>query len=661
MWGAAWINLDLNDYKLVPNSIGTNESFGTANVILVVSPTSIPTAESFGIPDAYFLIRPPSINSAELFGNSSIILELFAISIPSAEQQSSDNRIDLILGPSSILSELVFGPIKVTGGVTPKMITAQEQIDFTEIWNKILRLFSYQPNSLQTYTFGELMGMIQQIPDQTGNAGKFLQTDGANLSWAAGGGASTLSAIYAAGAAAADQTCSIGAVDGGPVLFKAGGAATGSLVKAQTSGSVDLVDFTDNSTQLIKSAMADGAAAIALKVDTTTAWANATAKLLSISSNNSEKLHVKTTGILGSALAMGMTTSLGTSGDIFTFAHAESRDQETFVLRNNSNRYLAVLPGTSNRVQMRFYEPSSDAQLGGFTVTSDEMTLFGAAGGPKNLVPNNDATCKIGTTALRFGEIHAVDIKGVRNSIGTAQTTGNGLRIANETAAAAGAQQFSPLVELEGQGWKTNATAASQSCKMALQTRPVQGAAQPESELVLWSSVNAGAYTEVFRFYDDSVTSINNLRSKRDAMLVLNNSANGIYANNNAVFFYVGDGRVACTSSAMYSQTDGAMANGDSTHRWKETWSRVYATEVGSPLASGASISPDRGIHHITGTSEITTINLPVTGFVGTIVLIPDEAFTFNTGGNIAVAGTAVVNRALHMTFDGTSWYPSYV
>jgi hypothetical protein len=62
----------------------------------------------------------------------------------------------------------------------------------------------------------------------------------------------------------------------------------------------------------------------------------------------------------------------------------------------------------------------------------------------------------------------------------------------------------------------------------------------------------------------------------------------------------------------------------------------------------------------------VKTITVPdATGsygpFTGTIVLIPTAAFTWDATGNIAIAGTAVVGRALHMTYNGTAWYPSYV
>ena len=46
----------------------------------------------------------------------------------------------------------------------------------------------------------------------------------------------------------------------------------------------------------------------------------------------------------------------------------------------------------------------------------------------------------------------------------------------------------------------------------------------------------------------------------------------------------------------------------------------------------------------------------------GQITLIPTGLWATNTAGNIALATTAVVNRALTLTYDsGTAkWYPSY-
>jgi hypothetical protein len=63
----------------------------------------------------------------------------------------------------------------------------------------------------------------------------------------------------------------------------------------------------------------------------------------------------------------------------------------------------------------------------------------------------------------------------------------------NSTAAANGAQQWSPAEELCGAGWKTNATAASQAACWAIYTEPVQGAANPTEFLVFSPYINGSA------------------------------------------------------------------------------------------------------------------------------------------------------------------------
>ena len=91
----------------------------------------------------------------------------------------------------------------------------------------------------------------------------------------------------------------------------------------------------------------------------------------------------------------------------------------------------------------------------------------------------------------------------------------------------------------------------------------------------------------------------------------------------------------------------------------------VQGTAAVAPtIASGTTIAPTKGITFISGAAAIATITAPspISAGGGQITLIPLGAFTTTTGGNIALASTAVVNRALIMTYDsGTAkWYPSY-
>ena len=83
-----------------------------------------------------------------------------------------------------------------------------------------------------------------------------------------------------------------------------------------------------------------------------------------------------------------------------------------------------------------------------------------------------------------------------------------------------------------------------------------------------------------------------------------------------------------------------------------------------STIASTTTIAPTKAITFISGTAAIDTITAPspISTGGGQITLIPTGAFTTTTSGNIALASTAVVNKALIMTYDsGTAkWYPSY-
>lgn len=63
---------------------------------------------------------------------------------------------------------------------------------------------------------------------------------------------------------------------------------------------------------------------------------------------------------------------------------------------------------------------------------------------------------------------------------------------------------------------------------------------------------------------------------------------------------------------------------------------------------------------YVSGVAAIDTISGPYTSFRGSITIIPTGVFTTTAAGNIKIASTAVVGKALTMTYDGTYWYPSY-
>ncbi len=80
-------------------------------------------------------------------------------------------------------------------------------------------------------------------------------------------------------------------------------------------------------------------------------------------------------------------------------------------------------------------------------------------------------------------------------------------------------------------------------------------------------------------------------------------------------------------------------------------------------IASATTIQPLTPVIFVSGTTAIATITKPIEMVGGgSITIIPTGIFTTTTAGNIALASTAVVNKALLMTYDATTvkWYPSY-
>jgi hypothetical protein len=105
--------------------------------------------------------------------------------------------------------------------------------------------------------------------------------------------------------------------------------------------------------------------------------------------------------------------------------------------------------------------------------------------------------------------------------------------------------------------------------------------------------------------------------------------------------------------------------NGASRFDGNITYGGLIATQASAPtVASAATITPTTPILFVSGTTQINTITAPapISANGGQITLIPTGLWTTGTTGNIAIASTAVVSRALIMTYDATTtkWYPSY-
>lgn len=150
-------------------------------------------------------------------------------------------------------------------------------------------------------------------------------------------------------------------------------------------------------------------------------------------------------------------------------------------------------------------EPLAVNGVSAFLGVTDAKNLYISTGtGAIELNRNNVARISIGAITAISGDLSlgsagsAISVSGISTigavNLGTTPTPY--MILNNQTAAAAGAQQVSPGLVLSGNGWKTDATAASQPVAFKIHTLPVQGAASPSANWILQSSINGGAYSD---------------------------------------------------------------------------------------------------------------------------------------------------------------------
>lgn len=202
------------------------------------------------------------------------------------------------------------------------------------------------------------------------------------------------------------------------------------------------------------------------------------------------------------------------------------------------------------------------------------------------------------------------------NKDGIGATTTNGSALINNTAAAAGAQQWCPRLLLQGNGWKTDATAASMLVNWRIECVPVQGAAAPTSNLIFVSNINGSDTGTITYTSSGSIVSTNTLQG-----LLLNATAS--YFLNTVELFQGG-------TPAVSSCGDAALATGS-----RDSIGRVVGTtQTGCTLTFSAALgtnSADCIIQNITsegqGVATATTTAMTVT------LLAAGDDFMYICGG----------------------------
>lgn len=198
---------------------------------------------------------------------------------------------------------------------------------------------------------------------------------------------------------------------------------------------------------------------------------------------------------------------------------------------------------------------------------------------------------------------------------GTANNPFDGLNLYNGTAAAAGAQQYSPRLRLTGQGWKTNTTAASQQIDWTVQAVPVQGAANPSSYLDFQSSIAGNSYTSRMTLSSAGLLTVDGIVSAATGFQISGAAASGNVLRGNGTNFVSaqlgvsdlsGFGSNVATFLATPSSANLRAALTDETG----TGAAVFATSptlvtpaLGAATASSLALSGDISIQTPGGTT----------------------------------------------------------
>jgi len=174
------------------------------------------------------------------------------------------------------------------------------------------------------------------------------------------------------------------------------------------------------------------------------------------------------TGITGLPLSTGVTGTLA-DGNI---ASASTWNAKQAALVSGTN--IKTINGSS-------------------VLGSGDLSVTAGAGGSTTQIQLNNSGALSGVAGLTA---HVVDgsVTHTQNSLAT--STRSGFSLYNNTAAGAGAQQVSPSIFWRGNGWKTDATAASQTVDFQAYVRPIQGTANPSGLWVLQSNINGGGLTD---------------------------------------------------------------------------------------------------------------------------------------------------------------------
>lgn len=290
-----------------------------------------------------------------------------------------------------------------------------------------------------------------------------------------------------------DSQVSFVNIGAGTVTFVNGSGVTYSGISSLAQNQSAVILYRTANTPLI---LGGGSASASV------AWGDITGTLSDQTDLQSALDAKQDTITFGTGVEAALGVNIGSAGAPVLFNGAGGTPS-AITLTNGTGLPIAGITGLGSGVGTWLATPSWTNFLAAITGTAPYRALTGTN-------TYTGAIVDVGTTTNTYTRRF--------DSLGVTVTEGAGMVLENTTAAAAGAQQISPILTFRGQGWKSNATAASQINKWRVYLLPVQGTTVSQGRLRFDSSIDGGAFAQGVTFGDsgtEDVVTIGNDQSNK--------------------------------------------------------------------------------------------------------------------------------------------------
>lgn len=258
-----------------------------------------------------------------------------------------------------------------------------------------------------------------------------------------GGGGGPFNVTYDLGATHAAQTATLLAAKGGGLFLK-NGADSGTAIATSL---FSIVNYDETIAHFdvkaagseFKSTAADGASALALKVDTSTAWSNATARLFQLLSNGVEKFSFFASGNINDATKALFYDAANIRLNLGVLIGGQTATGRLHLTGNNGSASQLRIDNSSSNV-FTMMGSSDTGAVGGFIGTlSNHPFYLRQQNNPiiamtaTDLSPYNHDAVDLGLTGTRYKNLYLsgnIAVAGV-TSLGTESGTGGEAIAAN--------------------------------------------------------------------------------------------------------------------------------------------------------------------------------------------------------------------------------------